>query len=770
MLKTVKIVFSSIICFFVCGALYFTSLITERQAALEEAARYNLQWSSSQAVIELVRLEKALAVTQVDKTPAALDEVRLRYDILINRMSLLGGGEFLKFLKQDPELLETFRDAESKIQGIAKLMPNVGDPTIARQALATIEPLSRQFLGISAQANKYGGEQVALDQALLMRQHWQFSAMVAGLIVCGIMLMMLLNWHNRLLGFTHTRLEAATEKLAASRQQLDAALNNMSQGLSVFDGDGNLVLANRKFARMFGLNEEIGDQSLSFEELSRQVESVGDVSLVDILHRHSQRIARQQPDYAYESLDDGRVFSITHRPMENGGSLATFLDVTARRRTEARIEYMATHDTLTGLPNRTQFRTDTEAAIGSRCDNEKGPAIIMLDIDNFKTINDTMGLPMGDALLCALSARVKSCLPKNSSGARLGGDEFAILQTGAPQPASAVALAKDLMALLAEPLDLDGVQVKVRASIGIATANGKITNADELLMNADLALNRAKTEGRATYRLFDPEMAKSANLRRQMEVDLREAIVADRFELHYQPIMNIRQGGVAACEALLRWNDPKRGMIPPMEFIPLAEEIGVIGEIGEMVLRKACIEAMAWSSDIKVSVNVSPLQFHSRDLMADVAGALAASGLSPHRLDLEITESVLLAHTEDVLETLHRLRAMGVRISMDDFGTGYSSLNYLRRFPFDKIKIDKSFVRDVDSSEDATVIVRAVTSIAGSLGMITTAEGIETLEQLERVRAGGCAEAQGYLFCRPLPAAKLRPMLDELAVDARAVA
>jgi diguanylate cyclase (GGDEF)-like protein/PAS domain S-box-containing protein len=769
-LKTVKIVFASIICFFVCGALYFTSLITERQTALEEASRYNLQWSSSQAVIELVRLEKALAVTQVDKTPAALDEVRLRYDILINRMSLLGGGEFLRFLRQDPELLETFQDAEKKIQGVAKLMPGVGDPAVAKQALETIEPLSRQFLGISAQANKYGGEQVALDQGLLVRQHWQFSAMVAGLIVCGIMLMMLLNWHNRLLGFTHTRLEATTEKLAASRRQLDAALNNMSQGLSVFDGEGNLVLANRKFARMFGLNEEINDTSLSFAELRRQVEKVGDISLVDILHRHSQRIARQQPDYAYESLDDGRVFSITHRPMENGGSLATFLDVTARRRTEARIEYMATHDTLTGLPNRAQFRADTESAIDLRSDNDNGPAIVMLDIDNFKTINDTMGLPTGDALLCALAGRVKSCLPKNCIAARLGGDEFGILQTDALQPDAAIALAKDLMVLLAEPLDLDGVQVKVRASIGIAMANEKTTNADELLKNADLALNRAKTEGRATYRVFDPEMAKSANLRRQMEVDLREAVVADRFELHYQPIMNIRQGGVAACEALLRWNDPKRGLIPPMEFIPLAEEIGLIGEIGEMVLRKACIEAMSWSSDIKVSVNVSPLQFNSRDLMADVAGALAASGLSPYRLDLEITESVLLAHTEDVLETLHRLRAMGVQISMDDFGTGYSSLNYLRRFPFDKIKIDKSFVRDVDSSEDATVIVRAVTSIAGSLGMITTAEGIETLEQLERVRAGGCAEAQGYLFCRPLPAAKLRPMLDELALDTRAVA
>lgn len=770
MLKTVKIVFASIICFFVCGALYFTSLITERQTALEEASRYNLQWSSSQAVIELVRLEKALAVTQIDKSPAALDEVRLRYDILMNRLSLLGGGEFLKFLQRDAELLATFQDAASKIQNVAKLMPDVGDPAVAKQALETIEPLSRQFLSISAHANKYGGEQVALDQELLMRLHWQFSAMVAGLIVCGIMLMMLLNWHNRLLGFTHTRLEATTEKLAASRRQLDAALNNMLQGLSVFDGDGNLVLANRKFARMFGLNDDIGDKSLSFEELSRQVEKAGDRSLVDILHRHGQRIARQQPDYAYESLDDGRVFSITHRPMENGGSLATFLDVTARRRTEARIEYMATHDTLTGLPNRAQFRTYAEAAISSRSGNESGPAIIMLDIDNFKTINDTMGLPIGDALLCAVSGRVKSCLPKNCIGARLGGDEFGILQTDAPQPASAIALAKDLMVLLAEPLELDGVQVKVRMSIGIAALNEKATNADELLKNADLALNRAKTEGRATYRLFDPEMAKSANLRRQMEVDLREAILADRFELHYQPIMNIRQGGVAACEALLRWNDPKRGMIPPMEFIPLAEEIGVIGEIGEMVLRKACIEAMAWSSDIKVSVNVSPLQFKSRDLMADVAGALAASGLSPHRLDLEITESVLLAHTEDVLETLHRLRAMGVKISMDDFGTGYSSLNYLRRFPFDKIKIDKSFVRDVDSSEDATVIVRAVTSIAGSLGMITTAEGIETLEQLERVRAGGCAEAQGYLFCRPLPAAKLRPILDELALDSRAVA
>ena len=767
MLKAVKIVFSSIIFLFVCGALYFTSLINERQTALEEASRYNLQWSSSQAVIELVRLERAVATAQVEKTEESFEEARLRYDILMNRMSLFGGGEFLKFLRQDPELFAKFKGIEDEIQTVGKLLPRIADPAVGKQALDMLTPLGRQFIAISALANRYGGEQVAIEQTLLIRQHWQFSAMVAGLIVCGISLIVLLNWHNRALDFTRTRLEATSEKLVASRQQLDAALNNMSQGLVVFDGDGNLILANRKFARMFGLAEDIGGASVSFNELTRLVQETGDISLVEILQRNSQRMA---PDYAYESLDDGRVFSVNHRLMENGGSIATFLDVTERRRTEARIEYMATHDTLTGLPNRTQFRLNAESAIGARDIGEASPAIIVLDIDNFKMINDTMGLPMGDALLCALSGRIRTRLPKNCIAARLGGDEFGILQTDASQPVSAVALAEDLAMLLTEPLDLDGVPVDVRASIGIAAANDKTANADELLKNADIALNYAKADGRACYRLFDPEMAKSAHLRRQMEIGLREAIAADHFELHYQPIMNIRQGGVAACEALLRWNHPVRGMISPMEFIPLAEEIGVIGEIGEMVLRKACGEAMAWSADIKVSVNVSPLQFASRDLLADVSGALAISGLPPERLDLEITESALLADTKDVLETLHCLRAKGVRISLDDFGTGYSSLNYLRRFPFDKIKIDKSFVREVDSGEDATVIVRAVTTIAGSLGMITTAEGIETLEQLERVRAGGCCEAQGYLFCRPIPASRLRPMLTELAVDRRAVA
>jgi diguanylate cyclase (GGDEF)-like protein len=388
--------------------------------------------------------------------------------------------------------------------------------------------------------------------------------------------------------------------------------------------------------------------------------------------------------------------------------------------------------------------------------------LLCIDLDLFKEVNDTLGHPIGDKLLKLVAERLRECARETDVVARLGGDEFAVVAVAAEQPRGAIVLAQRIIAALSSPFDLDGHQVVIGASIGIALAPGDSEQGEGLLKAADLALYRAKADGRGLYRLFEPEMDAKMQARRTLELDLRKALITNEFELFYQPVVNLALNEVCAFEALLRWNHPTRGMISPAEFIPLAEETGTIVPLGEWVLRQACAEAVGWPDDLKVAVNISPAQFKSRGLALAVTSALAASGLRPSRLELEITESVLLQDSESVMETLHALKDLGVQISMDDFGTGYSSLSYLRSFPFDKIKIDQSFVRDMSGDNDSVAIVRAVAGLGRNLGMSTTAEGVETDQQLEHLRDEGCSEVQGYLFSRPLPASELLPLLDQL--------
>ena len=387
-------------------------------------------------------------------------------------------------------------------------------------------------------------------------------------------------------------------------------------------------------------------------------------------------------------------------------------------------------------------------------------AVLCLDLDRFKPVNDTLGHPVGDALLRAVAARLLACVREGDTAARLGGDEFAVLQAGAGQPEAAGALARRLVEALSAPYEVLGHQVVVGASVGVALAPGDGRDPDELLKRADMALYRAKADGRGTFRSFEPGMDARLQARRLLELDLRKALAAGELELHYQPLVDLRTGAVSALEALLRWRHPARGLVPPGEFVPLAEEIGLIVPVGGWVLRRACADAAGWPGGVRVAVNLSAAQFRGRELVAAVVGALAAAGLAPARLELEITETVLLRDGEATLATLRELRALGVRIAMDDFGTGYSSLGYLRSFPFDKIKIDRCFVRDLGASADCEAIVRAVTGLGGSLGIATTAEGVETEEQLERLRAEGCDEAQGFHLGRPMPAADVRALLD----------
>jgi diguanylate cyclase (GGDEF)-like protein len=436
-------------------------------------------------------------------------------------------------------------------------------------------------------------------------------------------------------------------------------------------------------------------------------------------------------------------------------------NLAAKQKLEAQLVHMAHHDALTGLPNRLLFREKLNAEV-ARARRGECLAVLCLDLDHFKSVNDTLGHPAGDALLRAVSVRMRECARETDIVARLGGDEFAIVQVAAEQPGGAIRLSERLIAAIADPFDIAGQQVAIGTSIGIALAPLDSLDTEQLIKSADMALYRAKTDGRGLYRFFETEMDARMQARRTLELDLRAALLKCEFEVFYQPLIDLQSNSVCGFEALLRWNHPTRGLVSPCEFIPLAEELGLIVPLGEWVLRQACCEAVKWPSNIKVAVNLSPAQFKSKGLVLAVTAALAASGLSPRRLELEITESVLLLESESTLATLHELRDLGVRISMDDFGTGYSSLSYLRSFPFDKIKIDQSFVRDLSEKQGSIAIVRAVSGLGRNLGMATTAEGVETEEQLGQLRGEGCTEVQGYLFSKPMPATSVVGLIEQI--------
>ncbi|WGS23289.1 MULTISPECIES: EAL domain-containing protein [unclassified Bradyrhizobium] len=445
------------------------------------------------------------------------------------------------------------------------------------------------------------------------------------------------------------------------------------------------------------------------------------------------------------------------------GYLVAIVDITERRAAEARIAHMAHHDGLTNLPNRDFYQERLREALERSRSGNRRVAVMCVDLDLFKNVNDSFGHPMGDRLLKLVAERLRSEVHGDNMAARLGGDEFAIVLGADVSPNDASAFAEGLIEVLSAPYDIDGLEVVVGASIGIALSPGDGTTSEELMRNADMALYRAKSEGGGVHHFFEPEMDLQAQKRRDMERDLRAAFANGEFELHYQPLVDIAADRISGFESLLRWRHPQKGMVSPAEFIPVAEDIGLIVALGEWVLREACSEATKWPADVKVAVNLSPVQFRSRNLVQAVISALAHSGLSARRLELEITESVFLAETEANLAILHQLRELGVSISMDDFGTGYSSLSYLRSFPFDKIKIDRSFVKDLARRSDCLAIVRAISGLGRSLKITTTAEGVETIDQLDWLRAEGCNEVQGFLFSAARPASEIGALLTGFA-------
>ena len=539
--------------------------------------------------------------------------------------------------------------------------------------------------------------------------------------------------------------------------QLDAAINNMPLGLSMFDAQERLLVCNKRYAEMYDLPGDLTRPGTvhcavwdyATRKGARHFQGDGPGSVP----------GTNQPASMIVELGCNRIVSISRQPLKGGGWVALHEDITLRRRQEQEITHLARHDPLTNLANRALFREQLQQAL-TRLGNGQGFAVLCLDLDHFKSVNDTLGHPVGDALLKHVSERLARCVRHGDLVARLGGDEFAIIQANVRDPVQTETLAARIVETVSKPYEIEGQRIDISTSIGMTLAPRDSTDADELMKNADLALYRTKSDGRHGYSFFRTEMNDRIQVRRALEIDLRKALDQEEFELFYQPLVCLNTQKVTGFEALLRWQHPVRGTIAPAEFISVAEEIGLISEIGAWAMHQACAAAARWPRRVKVAINLSPLQI-KRNLIELVLQALALSGLPPERLELEITESVLLQDSQNTLAMLYQLRQLGVRIAMDDFGTGYCSLSYLRSFPFDKIKIDRAFISGIEHAEESRAIVETIVSLSRSLGMSTVAEGIESTEQLEMVRACGCQEAQGYLFSPPIPSSEVHPMLEQ---------
>ncbi len=795
--------FITIIGVLVLVAGYVSVLISQRQQSLTAVSRYNVTWLLSQGVLEVSRLQTAIASYRAEPDEENLETVQLWLDIVANRAQLLGGGDVAVFIREDPERQVTVAQLQRAVAAAQPLAERLGEPGIAERMQEPFAELSPRLTRLVAAAYTHGNDLVSGDIQNLGELYWTFTGVLVALLLCCGGLIATLVAHNRMIRAAHAEVqdlvqdltrtghqlavakEQAQEAMAEVQQQyrelryrdaelhlqntrFDAALNNMSQALCMAGGDGRLIVCNRRFLEFFGLVEAEAQAGTAMDTLLQAISKAGriDPALLEELHAAQLALlAERRAGAFWREGADGRAIAISHRPMADGGWVATYEDITERRRVEARISYMAHHDELTDLPNRLLFRERMETALASGRGRERGLALLFLDLDHFKNVNDTLGHPLGDALLRDVARRLRSCIREGDLVARLGGDEFAILQAPGRSAEEAADLAQRVVDVICAPYELLGYRAQVGASIGIALAEhvsgNAATAADLMLKHADLALYRAKAAGRRTWRFFEASMAAELEARLAMEADLREALPRNQLEVMYQPIFGLQANRLAGFEALLRWRHPTRGMVSPAEFIPLMEETGLIEAVGRWVLEQATREAATWPAPLKVAVNLSPLQFRAADIASSMLHVLGQSGLAPGRLELEITESALLQSDGGVAEVLQAFRSTGIRTSLDDFGTRYSSLSYLLSFPFDKIKIDQSFVRDMADRSASVAIVTSVAHLANQLGMATTAEGVETAEQLRRVREAGCTEAQGYFFGPPESATELRRWFDE---------
>jgi diguanylate cyclase (GGDEF)-like protein len=552
-----------------------------------------------------------------------------------------------------------------------------------------------------------------------------------------------------------------------------AIIENLSQGLLVYDSDDRLVMRNGHYVKLFPSLSAVVVPGATYEEVVR-AELAGRISMVSDQTESDLEFARsldrhQESHSMFErELGDDRWALVNEHRTSDGGTIVLYTDISELKRRDRELHHLAHHDALTSLPNRELFRQRVEQAISTARSNGWTVAIMCLDLDYFKNVNDTLGHAAGDHLLRCVADRLRSCFRGNDTVARLGGDEFAVVLGNLSKPEVAATLASQLIGVVGQPIDYNGHLITTGLSIGIALSSSDGSDGETILKNADLALYRSKADGRGTFRFFEAEMDARAQARRALEIALRQAVSRNELEVFYQPQVDIYTDEIVAFEALVRWHHPDRGLISPVDFIPLAEETGIIHRLGEWVLRRSCLDAGQWPDSVRISVNVSPAQFRNHDLTQMVAGVLRDTGFPPHRLELEITESILLKDVEANLRTLHDLKQLGIRIAMDDFGTGYSSLGNLRSFPFDKIKIDRSFVSDLEQNADSAAIVHAILGLGHSLGISTCAEGVETKGQLSYLRREGCSEVQGYYYSIPKPLIEAAAMLKRGTTESEA--
>ncbi|MFC0407422.1 putative bifunctional diguanylate cyclase/phosphodiesterase [Roseomonas elaeocarpi] len=774
----------------VVAACIASVLISKRQTTLEKVSRYNLTWVVGQVVPELARFESVVAVHALPGTDVGADTVQLWLDILNNRLELLGSGEVREFLDRNPAMEEPVDELRHVVAELRPLMSHLDEPGVAQHILELTAPLPPQMMRLSAAAYRDSSEQNARDLRQLTDLHRLFTRLLLGIIICALIPIGALTYGNRLLRQAHDSVQRLVRDLRRSGEALsdaqertqaamrevqvqnrvlqqrdremhqqntrfDAALNNMSQGLCMADANGRLIVCNVPFLELFEIPPPLAQPGTLVADLFRTGQARRAVLARNVLLRQQAVASRYRAAEFVEEDGDGSAIEVAHEPMDDGGWVATYEDVSERRRAEASIRFLAHHDVLTRLPNRLLFHERVEQALATLRPGEDEVALLCLDLDQFKLINDTLGHPAGDALLVAVGQRLQGCVRQDDVVARLSGDEFAILHVARGEPEQAEKLASRIIDVLSAPYSIVGRSAVVGVSVGIAVTRGGGVTAEAMLRNADMALYRAKEGGRGTYRVFEAAMEESIQARALMQNDLRDALFKGELEPFYQPFFDLNSGRLSGFESLLRWRHPQRGMVSPGEFIPLAEEIGLIVPMGDWVLKRACTDARDWPAHVKVAVNLSPLQFQRGDIVAVVREALQQSGLPPARLELEITESTLLQDNERVVATLGQLRELGISTALDDFGTGYSSLSYLRSFAFDKIKIDQSFVREMSRRPDSLAIVNSVAALARTLGMTTTAEGIERPDQLRQVREAGCTQGQGYLLGRPRPASEL---------------
>jgi diguanylate cyclase (GGDEF)-like protein len=605
------------------------------------------------------------------------------------------------------------------------------------------------------------------------RNRYSYRLIAAGLTLFILIVVSISISHRERLVRTREDLRASEALAREKSGELELTLEHMSQGIMMIDADQNVAFVNRRAVELLDLPESVHSRP-----------KFADVMAHFLAHDEFGKDDRKVAPQLWEAIKagdlhgantyqrtrpNGVTLEIRTTSLPAGGLVRTFTDISERKRNENKIAHMAHHDALTGLANRVLLRSHVEAALGRQRRKGEDFALLVIDLDRFKPVNDTFGHAAGDELLRCVAQRLRACVREVDVVARLGGDEFAILQGAAEGRDSAAAFARRLVAALSEPYSLDGHAAVIGASIGIAWSADS-ADIEELFHNADLALYRVKSEGRNGYRLFEPEMDVAAQMRRHMEAELREALARGEFEIHYQPIFDLATRDVASVEALLRWNHPERGRISPADFMPLAEDIGLMPSIDAWVLETACTEAAHWPGNVRIAINLSPAKFKRRTLVDTVRRALAASQLAARRLELEISERTLLQDDSDSIAQLRALHDLGVRIALDDFGTCQSSLSDLRAFPFDKIKIDQSFVGDIGTRADCAAIVAAIAGLGRSLGAETTAEGVETQTQADLVRAAGCTQAQGYLYSQPLSAGAIMVLLTEMADKQQAVA